>query len=114
MFTIEHDFDATVITLVDEGDDSTSPLLEDVIIEAYEDCVVIRQVDLMSDEPVAITLSIAQLHDLAAALDAIAMSRGVDRNTFVVSVLDREVRRIAHEAIVLHRTLRGNRLRLDR
>lgn len=46
--------------------------------------------------------------DLAAALDAIAMSRGVDRNTFVVSVLDREVRRIAHEAIVLHRTLRGN------
>ena len=50
MFTIEHDFDATVITLVDEGDDSTSPLQEDVIIEAYEECVVIRQVDQMTDE----------------------------------------------------------------
>jgi len=69
MFTIEHDFDATVITLVDEGDDSTSPLQEDVVIEAFEECVVIRQVDQMTDEPVAITLSIAQLHDLAAALD---------------------------------------------
>lgn len=46
--------------------------------------------------------------DLAASLDAIAMARGMDRNTYVVSVLDREVRRVAHEAIVLHRTLRGN------
>ena len=69
MFTIEHDFDATVITLVDEGDDSTSPLQEDVVIEAFEECVVIRQVDQITDEPEAITLSIAQLHDLAAALD---------------------------------------------
>ena len=47
-------------------------------------------------------------NELAAALDAIAMARGMDRNTFVVSVLDREVRRIAHEAMLLHRTLRGN------
>ena len=29
MFTIEHDFDATVITLVDEGEDG--PLLEDIV-----------------------------------------------------------------------------------
>lgn len=68
MFTIEHEFDATVITLVDEGDQSM-PLQEDVIIEAFEDCVVIRQVDEMTDEPVIITLSIAQLRDLGAALD---------------------------------------------
>ena len=68
MFTIEHEFDATVITLVDEGDQSM-PLQEDVIIEAFEDCVVIRQVDEMTDEPVIITLSMAQLSDLAAALD---------------------------------------------
>ena len=68
MSTIEHEFDATVITLVDEGD-RTMPLQEDVIIEAFEDCVVIRQVDEMTDEPQIITLSMAQLRDLAAALD---------------------------------------------
>ena len=33
MFTIEHDFDASVITLVDEG----APYLqEDVVVEIYE------------------------------------------------------------------------------
>jgi hypothetical protein len=68
MFTIEHEFDATVITLVDEGDD-TIPLQEDLTIEAYEECVVLRQVDAMTDEPVVITLSMSQLRDLAAALD---------------------------------------------
>jgi hypothetical protein len=68
MFTIEHEFDATVITLVDEGDD-TIPLQEDLTIEAYEECVVLRQVDPMTDEPVVITLSMSQLRDLAAALD---------------------------------------------
>ncbi len=68
MFTIEHDFDATVITLVDEGA-STSALQEDVTIEAFEDCVVLRQVDPRTDEPVSITLSMTQLADLAAALD---------------------------------------------
>ena len=46
--------------------------------------------------------------DLAQALDAIALARGVDRNTFVVSVLEAEVKRIAREALVLHRTMRGN------
>jgi hypothetical protein len=68
MFTIEHDFDATVITLVDEGA-ATAPLQEDIIIEAFEDCVVLRQIDPLTDEPVSITLSLTQLADLAAALD---------------------------------------------
>ena len=68
MFTIEHEFDATVITLVDEGEPD-SPLQEDITIEAYAECVVVRQLDQMTDEEVAITLSIAQLRDLAAALD---------------------------------------------
>ena len=68
MFTIEHDFDATVITLIDEGAKSGA-LLEDVTIEAFEDCVGLRQVDPRSDETVSITLSMAQLADLAAALD---------------------------------------------
>ncbi len=66
MFTIEHDFDATVITLIDEG---AVHLQEDVTIEAYEDCVVIQQVDPRNDAPLRITLSIRQAHDLAAALD---------------------------------------------
>ena len=47
-------------------------------------------------------------HDLASALDAIAFARGMDRHTFVVAVLDAEVRKVAHEASVLHRMLRGN------
>lgn len=68
MFTIEHDFDATIIILVDEGD-KTHPLQEDVTIEAFEDCVVIRQVDQMTDALIAITLSMTQLADLAAALN---------------------------------------------
>ena len=45
---------------------------------------------------------------LAQALDAIAMSRGMDRHSYVVQVLDQEVKRVAHEAMVLHRALRGN------
>ena len=32
MFTIEHEFDATVITLVDEG---SAPLREDVTVQAF-------------------------------------------------------------------------------
>jgi hypothetical protein len=68
MFTIEHEFDATVITLVDEGEPDT-PLQEDVTIEAFAECVVLRQVDAMTDDVVSITFSMAQLRDLAAALD---------------------------------------------
>jgi len=45
---------------------------------------------------------------LAQALDAIAMSRGMDRNTYVVQVLEGEVKRVAHEAMLLSRLLRGN------
>ncbi|MBC7479791.1 MAG: hypothetical protein H7317_17155 [Pseudorhodobacter sp.] len=66
MFTIEHDFDATVITLVDEGQ---VHLQEDVTIEAFEDCVVIEQVDTRTQLPVRITLSLGQVKDLTAALN---------------------------------------------
>ncbi|MCV2880468.1 hypothetical protein [Actibacterium sp. XHP0104] len=66
MFTIEHEFDATVITLVDEGD---APLQEDVIINAFEECVTIEQLDPRTDEVKTITLSLTQLNELAAALD---------------------------------------------
>jgi len=67
MFTIEHEFDATVVTLVDEGGDL--PLLGDVIVTAFEDCVTVEQTDQDTDETVRITLSLGQIADLAAALN---------------------------------------------
>ncbi len=66
MFTIEHDFDATVITLIDEG---AAPLQEDVTITAFEDCVTLTQFDPRSDEVVTITLTMRQVHELRAALN---------------------------------------------
>jgi len=66
MFTIEHDYDATVVTLVDEG---KAPLKEDVIVNAFDDCVTITQFDPRADEVVRVTLSLSQLRDLEAALD---------------------------------------------
>lgn len=66
MFSIEHDFDATVITLVDEG---ASYLQEDVVINAFEDCIVLEQYDERTELVERITLSINQLNDLAAALN---------------------------------------------
>ena len=66
MFTIEHDFDATVVTLVDEGQ---APLGEDVVINAFEDCVTLEQHCDQTDRMMKVTLSIAQLNDLSAALD---------------------------------------------
>lgn len=66
MFTIEHEFDATVVTLIDEG---RRPLVEDVTINAFEDCVTIEQLDPRTDTVVRITLSPSQQRDLEAALD---------------------------------------------
>jgi hypothetical protein len=68
MFTIEHDFDATVITLVDEGEDG-QPLQEDVAIAAFAECVTVTQYDPRTDREQVVTLSMAQLRDLGAALD---------------------------------------------
>ncbi|MGL6212182.1 MAG: hypothetical protein ACRC14_20335 [Paracoccaceae bacterium] len=76
MFTIEHEFDATVITLVDEG---TTSLQEDVTIEAYEDCVVIEQLDPRTDVPMRLTLSMVQIADLAAALNLPEGSYRIER-----------------------------------
>ncbi|MCK0171960.1 hypothetical protein [Aliiroseovarius sp. S1123] len=70
MFTIEHEFDSTVVTLVDEGDDADGPYLnEDVTINAFADCVTLEQWDPRTDQVHKITLSPAQLRDLTAALN---------------------------------------------
>ncbi len=66
MFTIEHDFDATVVTLLD---DAAKHLQEDVTITAFEDCVTLEQYDERLDRIQKITLSLAQLADLTAALN---------------------------------------------
>lgn len=66
MFTIEHEFDTTVITLIDEGQGT---LTEDITINAFEDCVTIEQLDSRTDRVQKITLSLTQLRDLGAALD---------------------------------------------
>jgi len=66
MFSIEHEFDATVITLLDEGD---APLKEDVTVNLFEDCVTVEQYDARKDQVVTLTLSLAQARDLAAALN---------------------------------------------
>ncbi len=66
MFSIEHEFDATVVTLVDEG---PAPLQEDVIISSFEECVTVEQFDARTDSTQKVTLSMVQLRDLMAALD---------------------------------------------
>ncbi len=66
MFSIEHEFDSTVVTLVDEGE---TPLLEDVVINAFEECVTVEQFDSRTDSMQKVTLSMSQLRDLRAALN---------------------------------------------
>ena len=66
MFSIEHEFDSTVITLVDEG---RGRLEEDVIVNAFEECVTVEQYDPRTDRVNRVTLSMAQLRDLGAALN---------------------------------------------
>ena len=66
MFSIEHEFDATVVTLVDDG---AAPLQEDVVVNAFEECVTVEQYDERTDRVQKVTLSMAQMRDLAAALN---------------------------------------------
>ena len=66
MFTIEHEFDSTVITLIDEGE---TPLQEDVVLNAFAECVTVEQYDARLDSVQKITLSMAQVRDLAAAMN---------------------------------------------
>ncbi len=66
MFTIEHEFDATTITLIDEA---AGHRQEDVTVHAFEDCITVEQLDPRTDRVMKVTLSPAQIRDLAAALD---------------------------------------------
>jgi hypothetical protein len=66
MFTIEHEFDSTIITLVDEG---AAPLQEDVVINSFAECITVEQLNPRTDRMQRITLSPEQIRDLSAALD---------------------------------------------
>lgn len=66
MFTIEHEFDSTIVTLVD---DEAVHRQEDITITAFEDCITIEQLDPRTDEVQLITFSLAQAADLSAALN---------------------------------------------
>lgn len=69
MFTIEHDFDATVITLIDEAEANTRPLNEDVVILTFDDQVVIEQMSRDGNEVVQVTFTMHQLAELRLALN---------------------------------------------
>lgn len=75
MFTIEHEFDATMITLVDEG---KSTLREDITVSAFANEITFEQWDPRTDTIFKITLSPAQLKDLTAALN---LPEGIYRST---------------------------------
>lgn len=66
VFTVEHEFDASVVTLIDEGE---KPLKDDVVIAVFEDCITVTQHDRRTDRTATITLSLAQARDLQAALN---------------------------------------------
>jgi len=75
MFTIEHEFDASVITLVDEGE---TPLREDVTVNAFAELISFEQWDPRTGQISKITLSPEQLRDLTAALN---LPEGIYRST---------------------------------
>lgn len=66
MFTIEHEFDASIVTLIDEG---PGPLHEDITIRAFDDQVVIEQLGPDGDTVAIISFSLHQLAELRAALN---------------------------------------------
>jgi hypothetical protein len=66
MFPIEHEFDSTVIILVDE---ETAQLQEDLIVNSFSECVTIEQYDVRTDKINKITFSMAQLKDLSTAIN---------------------------------------------
>ena len=65
MFTIEHEFDASVVTLIDEGQ---KILLEDVTISIFATVVTLEQLDPRTDRVQKITFSMQQIRDMQAAL----------------------------------------------
>ena len=66
MFSIEHEFYSTVVTVIDEGN---APLREDLVVNSFEDCITLEQFDPIENRVHKITFSISQMQDLAAAIE---------------------------------------------
>lgn len=66
MFSIEHEFDSTVIVLIDE---EGPHLREDVTINSFEDCVTLEQLNPVTGMVERVELSMTMLRDLSAALN---------------------------------------------
>ena len=65
MFSIEHEFDCTVITILDEG---SKQLTEDITVTNFEERTTLEQYDPISDSINKITFSNSQISDLVAAI----------------------------------------------
>ena len=65
MFSIEHEFDCTVITILDEG---SRQLTEDISVTNFEEYTTLEQYDPENDHINKITFSNSQLADLVAAI----------------------------------------------
>ena len=65
MFSIEHKFDFTVITILDEG---SKKLTEDITVANFEECITLEQYEPINDCINKITFSNSQISDLAAAI----------------------------------------------
>ena len=65
MFSIEHEFDRTVITILDEG---SKKLTEDITVTNFEECISLEQYAPINDCINKITFSNSQISDLAAAI----------------------------------------------
>lgn len=80
MFTIEHLFDATVITLIDESEPNSRPLNEDIVIQSFEDCVVVEQVDKSGEHIARVTFTMRQLTELRLALNLPEGNYKIEKN----------------------------------
>ncbi|MFX4300233.1 hypothetical protein [Pseudosulfitobacter pseudonitzschiae] len=67
MFSVEHKFDKTTVTLMDEGG---AELREDVILDLHADGAQIEQLDPETGGMKVIELSAEQIESLLAAVDA--------------------------------------------
>ena len=66
MFSIEHEFGSTIITLVDEG---AAQLQKDLIKDSFSEWLTIEQCEVRTDKINKPTLSTAQLKDSSAAIN---------------------------------------------
>ena len=61
--------DATVITLIDETGPNTRPLNEDVVIQTFDDRVIVEQMDPDGTQVARVVLTLHQLAELRLALN---------------------------------------------